>query len=156
MKRNKSFLRPFLFLLLGLALFSSLANDPCPSVAYTDNSSPVPRAVHADYSVNLVQGSTDTVRNPYAPPLRYGTEDVYKQLGYLKLGTTRLPFMGKPCHVRRDKWYYYTTMDSIKIPVVIQKRKCSIAPGCDSVSSGDPVMVDKEEWIVELYDVDMV
>jgi endonuclease YncB( thermonuclease family) len=46
-------------------------------------------------------------------------------------------------------------MNGIKLPITINKRKCSIAPGCNSVYSGDKVYVDGEEWTVELYEMDM-
>jgi hypothetical protein len=125
------------------------------SFSYTDILTPVNKVEEPDYKVKLVQDAYDTVSNPYSPPLRYLDTESYKQMGYLKRNEMRLPFFGKPANVRRDTWYYYTTLDGIKLPITINKRKCSISPGCKSVYSGDKVRVDGEEWIVELYEMDM-
>jgi hypothetical protein len=124
------------------------------SITYTDILTPIHK-VEPDYKVKLVQDAYDTVSNPYSPPLRYIDTESYKQMGYLKRNDARLPYFGKPANVRRDTWYYYTTMNGIKLPITINKRKCSIAPGCNSVYSGDKVYVDGEEWTVELYEMDM-
>jgi len=126
-----------------------------PIVAYTDQLTPVTRVEQPDLNVKLVQDAYDTLQNPYSPPLRYVDIESYKQMGYLKRHTSRLPFFGKPANVRRDMWYYYTMMDGIKLPITVNKRKCSVSPGCSSVSSGDTVHVDGEMWIVELYEMDM-
>jgi len=108
-----------------------------------------------DVHVKLVQDAEDTLQNPYSPPLRYVDTESYKQMGYLKRNSSRLPFFGKPADLRRDMWYYYTLMDGIKLPVTINKRKCCVSPGCSSVYSGDKIVVDGDTWIVELYDMDM-
>lgn len=124
-------------------------------MAYSDSLTPINKVEVPDYKVKLVQDALDTVQNPYSPPLRYLDTESYKQMGYLKRHSARLPFFGKPANLRRDTWYYYTTMDGIKLPLTIKKRKCSIAPGCNAVYSGDAVQVDGEEWTVELYEMDM-
>lgn len=98
------------------------------------------------------QVATDTVYNAYAPPLRYN--DVgYRQVGYLT-GVERLPLFGRS--LRYDKWYYYTLQGGIKLPVEYNRRKCSVSPGCDSVSDGDTVLVEGQEFKVNLYEMDMV
>lgn len=121
---------------------------------YTDLLTPVVQE-QPSLKVKLVQDARDTLDNPYTPPLRYVDTESYKQMGYLKRNSSRLPFFGKPANVRRDMWYYYTLMDGIKLPVTINKRKCSISPGCSSVSSGDEIVVDGDSWMVELYEMDM-
>ena len=138
----------FLFLFLVLGLLYSNSYNP----AYTDSITPVD-PTPSSLSVQIVKDSQDTIDNPYAPPLRYD-EPTYRQMGYLK-GSSRLPFFGKPAHLKRDKWYYYTILDGIKIPLVINKRSCSVSPGCDSVSTGDIVHVDHDPYTVHLYDIDM-
>jgi hypothetical protein len=120
-------------------------------ITYTDSMSPLLDPSYPDVSVQLVQDSTDTVRNPYAPPVKY-TEETYTQLGYLSKGKVKYILFGKPAHYRRDKWYYYTIIHDIKLPIEINKRKCTAAPGCDSVSTNDKVIVDGEEYNVTLYD----
>lgn len=106
-------------------------------------------------NIQMVQDSKDTVRNPYAPPIRYYEETEYKQLGYLTHTNRRVILFGKPAHFRRDKWYYYTIIDNIKYPVEINRKKCSVQPGCDSVSTKDIVQVDGENYTVTMYDFNL-
>jgi len=125
-------------------------------VTVTDSISPRLEPTCPDVSVQIVQDSMDTVRNPYAPPLKYN-EDTYAQLGYLSNGSTKLILFGKPAsNPRRDKWYYYTSINNIKLPVEINKRKCTVSPGCDSVSSNDKVIVDGQTYTVNMYDTDLL
>jgi hypothetical protein len=104
------------------------------------------------HKVELVQDDYDTVRNPYAPPIRY-LDMEYTQVGYLKRVDRRIPLFGKPANLRRDLWYYYTIIDGIKVPFTFKKKKSVGFPGCDSVSSKDVVQVEGENWIVELYEI---
>lgn len=109
-----------------------------------------------DLRIGIQDKTTDTIRNPYAPPVMYQNAD-YNQLGYLSAGAYKIPLLGKPAsNMSRDKWYYYTIQNGIKIPLCIGKRKCSTSPGCDSVSSGDIVLVDNSEFTVHMYDTDMI
>jgi len=121
---------------------------------YSDSLSPRLPPEQSNIPVKIVQDSTDTVRNPYAPPIRY-YEDTYKQLGFLSNHSTKLILFGKPAHYRRDKWYYYTIIDNIKLPIEINKRKCTVQPGCDSVSTKDIVIVDGREYTVNLYEIEL-
>jgi hypothetical protein len=107
--------------------------------------------VESPHKVELVQGDYDTVRNPYAPPIRYLDSD-YTQVGYLKREDRRIPLFGKPANLRRDLWYYYTIIDGIKVPFTFKKKKSIGFPGCDSVSSKDIVQVEGDNWTVELYE----
>lgn len=125
----------------------------CIPLAYSDSITPLPRQQPADLSVRMVADAYDVNQNPYSPPLQYRDTESYRQIGYLK-GPTRLPLFGKYAQVRRDKWYYYTILDGIKLPITIKKRQCSVAPGCDSVSSGDKVIVENDTYEVILYHVD--
>ena len=121
---------------------------------YNESISPRLEPTPLNIPVKIVQDSRDTIRNPYAPPIRY-YEDTYRQLGYLSNNTRKLILFGKPAHHRRDKWYYYTMLDDIKMPIEINNRKCTVQPGCDSVSTKDVVMVDGQEYTVNLYDTDL-
>lgn len=119
-----------------------------------DSLSPRLEPTPLNIPVQIVQDSKDTLRNPYAPPIRY-YDDTYRQLGYLSNHERKLILFGKPAHYRRDKWYYYTMVDDIKMPIEINKRKCTIQPGCDSVSTKDMVVVDGKEYMVNMYDTDL-
>jgi len=112
---------------------------------------PTPVESQDPHKVELVQGEYDTVRNPYAPPIRY-LDMEYTQVGYLKRVDRRIPLFGKPANLRRDLWYYYTILDGIKVPLTVKKKKSIGFPGCDSVSSKDVVQVEGENWTVELYE----
>ena len=125
-------------LLLGLLAYSVF---PKPNVEQAD----------PELKVELVNNEYDTVRNPYAPPIRYLDVD-YTQIGYLKRQGRRIPLFGKPANLRRDLWYYYTIIDGIKVPFTFKKKKSIGFPGCDSVSSKDIVQVEGENWTVELYE----
>lgn len=109
-----------------------------------------------DFRVGIQDKSTDTIRNPYAPPVQYQNAD-YNQLGYLTAGAYKIPLLGKPAsNMSRDRWYYYTIQNGIKIPVCKGRRKCTTSPGCESVSNGDIVLVDESEYSVQMYDTDMM
>jgi hypothetical protein len=129
-------------------------NKNKPIMTYSDSLSPRLPTEESNIPIKLVQDSKDTVRNPYAPPIRY-YEDTYKQLGFLSNHSTKLILFGKPAHYRRDKWYYYTIIDDIKLPIEINKRKCTVQPGCDSVSTKDIVIVDGKEYMVNLYETEL-
>jgi hypothetical protein len=106
--------------------------------------------------VQLVQSATDTVRNPYAPPVRTDEPCAYTQLGFLarKDRPEKYILFGKPAN-NRDKWYYYTLVHGIKLPVEYKRKKCTASPGCDEVSSRDEVVVDGISYEVHLYEKDM-
>ena len=144
----------FLFVII-LFLFIFVHTQPPFLMSYSDSLSPRLPPVDPTLSVQIVQDSKDTVHNSYAPPLRYN-ENTYSQLGYLSSlsHSTKIILFGKPAHYGRDKWYYYTIINDIKLPVEINKRKCTVQPGCDSVSTKDKVIVDGQEYTVHLYETD--
>jgi hypothetical protein len=123
------------FLLVGLLVYSVFPTPESPEL-----------------KVELVQNEYDTVRNPYAPPIRY-LDAEYTQIGYLKREGRRIPLFGKPANLRRDLWYYYTMIDGIKLSLMYRRKKSLGFPGCDSLSSKDVVQVEGEDWMVELYEV---
>lgn len=100
---------------------------------------------------------SDTLLNPYTPPVQYNEPHTYKQIGYLKnehYGNKMFPIFAKPIHLRRDKWYYYTIYDNIKLPIYSNGRKCSSQHGCDSLMNGDLVKLENmnDTFYVSLYD----
>ncbi len=92
---------------------------------------------------------TDTLKSLYSPPLRYNDAE-FRQIGYINRGYGRLPLLGK--QLKRDKWLYFTMDGGIKLPIEYNKRKCTMTPGCDSLSDGDMIIVDGYEYKVTLYD----
>tara|TARA_B100001063_G_C16701838_1_gene522992 strand:- start:622 stop:1116 length:495 start_codon:yes stop_codon:yes gene_type:complete len=99
--------------------------------------------VYSRPGVGYTNEPKDTLLNPYAPPLRYNEPNEYKQIGYLKSNTEQLyPLFGKPSQLKRDKWYYYTIHQNIKVSLFLNNRDCSTEQGCDSLNNGDIVSVD--------------
>lgn len=110
--------------------------------------------VYSRPSIGYTNEPRDTLLNPYAPPLRYNEPNEYKQIGYLKSNTEQLfPLFGKPSDLKRDKWYYYTIYQNIKVSLFLNNRDCSTEQGCDSLNNGDIVMVDgiNQNLEVSLY-----
>jgi hypothetical protein len=148
MKTKQSFLIAFLlFALLGLAFLGQQNKTETPYVQVQSNPN-----VH---EVELVQQPHDTVRNPYAPPVRHFPQDKYAQLGYLERGSEKAPLFGKPCPTQRRKWLYYASVNGFKLPVEVKGRSCTVAPGCDELASRDEVKVDGHPYTVRLYETDM-
>jgi len=145
----------WVWIFIGVCIPLIIVFTPPMPMPRIDKQSPFPDPILPDYSIKIMQESDDTIQNPYAPPLRRYQSIGYKQMGYLKRGSRRIPFFGKQADAKRDKYYYYTMMDSIKLPVMINRRKCSVSPGCDSAYTGDLVNVDGSDWDLELYDTGM-
>lgn len=111
----------------------------------------------ADPSISYNRDPKDTLLNPYAPPLQVNQPHAYRQIGYLKndtLGHQMFPIFAKPQHIRRDKWYYYTIYNNIKLPIYSKGRKCSSEYGCDSLYNGDVVQLENlpGNFVVSTYD----
>lgn len=111
----------------------------------------------ADPRISVTNHPKDTLLNPYAPPVQYNEPHAYRQIGYLKnesMMNKMLPIFARPVHVRRDKWYYYTIFDNIKVPIYYRTRKCTSTHGCDELYNGEIVQVEgmKDDFVVYLYD----
>lgn len=110
-----------------------------------------PLNIPSEIQVVVAQDYTDTLKNVYAPPLRY-RESEFRQLGYLTApNRERLPLFGRVLN-RRDKWAYYTLEQGIKLPIEVRNRICTQSPGCDSLSSGDEIRVEGIPFKVNLYE----
>jgi len=94
--------------------------------------------------------TTDTLRNLYAPPLRYNDVE-FRQLGYLTSDGVRLPLFGRK--IGRDKWTYYTMQEGIKLPIEYNRRVCTQSPGCNEMSDKDEAIVEGVTFKVHVYDV---
>ena len=110
-----------------------------------------------DPKISYNETPNDTLMNPYSPPLQYNQPHNYRQIGYLKnenQSNKMFPIFAKPIHTRRDKWYYYTIYDNIKLPIYSNGRKCSSEHGCDSLMNGDQISLENmsEPYSVHLYD----
>ena len=154
-----------------------LASTPYFSQLFTHYHNNVPPHIHSSHPIFNVSSNSgydllrpmatpgisynnnpnDTLMNPYSPPVQVNEPHSYKQIGYLKnqnYGNKLFPLFAKPVHLRRDKWYYYTIFDNIKLPIYSNNRKCSSEYGCDSLNNGDIVKLENfnEPFIVTTYD----
>lgn len=138
----------FLVLLFILSLYYvPLITKTCDSPTIYNQ----PVQIPSEIQVVVAQDYTDTLKNVYAPPVRY-RETEFRQLGYLTApNRERLPLFGRVLN-RRDKWAYYTLEQGIKLPIEVNRRICTQSPGCDSLSSGDEVRIEGMPYKVYLYD----
>ena len=149
--------------IITLLIVWIFANNRQPIVVMNDTSS---------LSVNPAYGLTninnDVLLNPYQPPLRddrvgvrtNGYDSEYRQIGILtrqRGSELILPLMGRPIHVARDKWNFYTMKDSnsmIKLPLTYKGKSCTSEYGCDNLYNGDSIYVEgyNDTFIVTVYD----
>lgn len=148
MAKSKTNISITVVLLLGLVLFLFMIY----LAPWKSEKVPIaPIQVPSEIQVVVAQDYTDTLKNVYAPPVRY-REIEYRQLGYLTCaGRDRLPLFGRVLN-RRDKWTYYTLEQGIKLPLEYNNRLCTQSPGCDELSSGDTVKVEGTSYKVNLYE----
>lgn len=148
MAKSKTIISITVVILLGLCLFLFILYVP-PQFKPVPIQNPI--QVPSEIQVVVAQDYTDTLKNVYAPPVRY-REIEYRQLGYLTCaGRDRLPLFGRVLN-RRDKWTYYTLEQGIKLPIEYNNRLCTQSPGCDELSSGDAVKVEGTSYKVNLYE----
>ena len=86
----------------------------------------------------------------------------YRQVGFLTSINTEkderiLPLLGRPLFTTRDKWQYYTISDqrnSIKLPVIKNRKNCTNEYGCDSLYNGEKVFIEgiNKYYKVSLYE----
>lgn len=163
-KQNSVFLLGLVLFLLSVYFIPRWKQSTCPeqsSVQYGPHQPVVQpmaptmaqsiQTIPSEIQVIVAQDYTDTLKNVYAPPVRY-RETEYRQLGYLTApGRDRLPLFGRVLN-RRDKWTYYTLEQGIKLPITYNNRLCTQSPGCDALSSGDQVKVEGSLYQVNLYE----
>jgi hypothetical protein len=146
-KRVKQTLPIGTLLVLAIVVFLYLLYTRQPKPVQPVQAQPMP----SEIQVVVAQDYTDTLKNVYVPPVRYH-ETEFRQLGYLTSPQRdRIPLFGRQLN-RRDKWAYYTLEQGIKLPIEYQRRMCTQSPGCDSLSSGDEVHVEKVPYKVTLYE----
>jgi hypothetical protein len=70
--------------------------------------------------------------------------------------TAPLPLYARPSVARRSRWYYYTIVAGIKVPVHVEGRDCMSEIGCEELLGGELVRVPDAGTIyrVHLYKFD--
>lgn len=140
------FITSLLFLLLIIYLYKT--ETKCNHKNKDNNHYPIINQKNV-----YTNGIEDTLLNPYSPPLNYEEDNNYKQIGFLKNNNVDkiIPLFGRPTLIKRDKWYYYTIYDTIKVPLHVDKRDCSNELGCDILNTGDIVEVQGIEYVSTIY-----
>ena len=108
---------------------------------------------------------TSFFRSSFGIPINIqtrGLNTAYRQVGILTRingAETILAVMGRPLHVNRNKWQYYTMSDknnSVKLPISLKGKSCTNEYGCDCLFNGDSVYVEgyNDAFKVTMYDND--
>lgn len=93
--------------------------------------------------------------NVTTDPNSYTAPVVFGQVGYLSDGTKMLPLYGEPSQTRRGRFYYYTVIGNIKLPLMYKNRDCMEEVACEELYDGEEVRVQdmsNETWTVRLYE----
>ena len=152
MKRKPALFYFVAFFLVAVVVLMLFNNRDSGQKGETETRTETPSKLN----VSIVTAPDDTVRNPYAPPVRHFPKNQYAQIGYLEFSEQKVPLFGKPCPTQRRNWLYYAAPGGgIKLPLEVKGRNCTVAPGCEELMSGDDVKVDGRSYIVRLYETDM-
>ena len=167
MKNKINSLSLMLFLIIGLVVGSLItANLNKPTNKHTRQN-----------EIDIEPEGTQQYRDHYLPrhhppmnmpmPINVPTnigfipQATYMQVGILsplhdKTEHKILPLMGRPLFANRDKWQYYSMSDqnnSIRLPIIKNRKNCTDEYGCDMLSDGDLVYVEgyNQMFKVTLY-----
>ena len=119
----------------------------------TNNSTEIPKKIVRNEIVIKENNTTDSLINPYFPPLQpglyrrgipinvrtNGVNTTFQQIGILTRVNgpeTILPLMGRPLHTNRNEWQFYTMSDkhySVKLPISNAGKSCMGEYGCDNL-----------------------
>lgn len=107
---------------------------------------PQPLYLQPPIQTQMQMPNMDTLRDPYAPPMRMEMRESYSQIGILTRDELILPLMGRQYMRGRDKWQYYTISNTgnlnTKLPVSVKGKSCTSEYGCDQIMNGDQIYVE--------------
>jgi hypothetical protein len=107
---------------------------------------PQPMYLQPPIQTQMQLPTMDTLRDPYAPPMRMEMRESYSQIGILTRDELILPLMGRQYMRGRDKWQYYTISNTgnlnTKLPVSVKGKSCTSEYGCDQIMNGDQIYVE--------------
>ena len=167
MKNKINSLSLMLFLIIGLVVGSLItANLNKSTNKYTKQN-------EIDIEPELTQQYRDHYLPRHHPPMNmpmpinvptnigFIPQATYMQVGILsplhdKNEHKILPLMGRPLFTNRDKWQYYSMSDqnnSIRLPIIKNRKSCTDEYGCDMLSDRDHVYVEgyNQMFRVTLY-----
>ena len=161
MKNNFNSLTLILFLIIGLAI-GSLITSNIHLFSNKSSSEELEEPVQ-HYRDHYLPRYNMPMNVPINIPTNVGfiPNATYMQVGILspqhnKNENKILPLMGRPLFANRDKWQYYSMSDqnnSIRLPIIKNRKNCTDEYGCDMLSDGDRVYVEgyNQMFKVTLY-----
>ena len=156
MKNNINSLSLMLFLIIGLVIGAVLAFNIRSQNVNVNEEEP-------HYNHHSSRPMNMPMNMPINIPTNIGFNPgaTYMQVGILspqhnKNENKILPLMGRPLFANRDKWQYYSMSDqnnSIRLPIIKNRKSCTDEYGCDMLSDGDSVYVEgyNQMFRVTLY-----
>jgi len=164
MKNKINSLSLMLFLIIGLVVGSLItANMNKSNYTKQDNISYLEPELTQQYRDHYLPRHHPPMNIPINVPTNIGfiPQATYMQVGILsplhdKTEHKILPLMGRPLFANRDKWQYYSMSDqnnSIRLPIIKNRKSCTDEYGCDMLSDRDHVYVEgyNQMFRVTLY-----
>ena len=140
-----------LILIFGTLIYmfyQAQAQSKAQSQAQAQESAPMylQPPIQTQVPMQMQLPTMDTLRDPYAPPMRMEMRESYSQIGILTRDELILPLMGRQYMRGRDKWQYYTISNTgnlnTKLPVSVKGKSCTSEYGCDQIMNGDQIYVE--------------
>ena len=165
MKNKINSLSLMLFLIIGLvvgSLITANLNKPTNKYIKQNDIDLEPEGTQQSHDHYLPRHHMP-MNMPINVPTNIGfiPQATYMQVGILsplhdKNKHKILPLMGRPLFANRDKWQYYSMSDqnnSIRLPIIKNRKSCTDEYGCDMLSDRDHVYVEgyNQMFRVTLY-----
>ena len=165
MKNKINSLSLMLFLIIGLvvgSLITANLNKPTNKYIKQNDIDLEPEGTQQSHDHYLPRHHMP-MNMPINVPTNIGfiPQATYMQVGILsplhdKNDHKILPLMGRPLFANRDKWQYYSMSDqnnSIRLPIIKNRKSCTDEYGCDMLSDRDHVYVEgyNQMFRVTLY-----
>jgi hypothetical protein len=136
-----------LILILGTLIYTFYqAQTQSKAQAQAQAPATTPMYLQPPIQTQMQLPTMDTLRDPYAPPMRMEMRESYSQIGILTRDELILPLLGRQYMRGRDKWQYYTISNTgnlnTKLPVSVKGKSCTSEYGCDQIMNGDQIYVE--------------
>ena len=136
----------FVLILIFGTLIYMFYQSQAQSKVQTQAPATAPMYLQPPIQTQMQLPNMDTLRDPYAPPMRMEMRESYSQIGILTRDELILPLLGRQYMRGRDKWQYYTISNTgnlnTKLPVSVKGKSCTSEYGCDQIMNGDQIYVE--------------
>ena len=115
--------------------------------------------------VVVVDAPPPAIRVAMDPNASGAPPDTFPQIGYISSSApssapspttaSPMPLYGNASNARRGRWFYYTIIGGIKVPVEHRGRSCMDEIACEQLSDGDRVRVPDDhsgDKIARIYE----